>query len=261
MTTDEAAIGEDLESRGSSSYASAPKTYLIALSRKINVDIKLITQLLSMIDKRANWLSDSYTLCVANIIEESDIPFSFEYSIYDQNLRKVNAFDIWGEDARKWLFPRFNTEDVPLPETRIQQLVQYFDITDYDKSQFFADIAGKKAPKQEDWIEETMKFSFYRLIPKGVPILIGDHEWLVRHIVFRPVTKEYEYDLFRFYQKLTDREKKEIATDVQEGKRFHRKLLSSNTMINEKVREFSEKIEPSQEDRKTFQEDMNPHKS
>src|SRR2546427_819546 len=42
MFPDEASLAEDLESRGSHAYSTAPRTWLIALSRKINVDLDML---------------------------------------------------------------------------------------------------------------------------------------------------------------------------------------------------------------------------
>src|ERR1700678_1610876 len=62
---DEASL-QGLESRGSASKASVPNTYLIALSRKVNIEFDLISQLMSMIDKRGQWLTDNDILWEAN---------------------------------------------------------------------------------------------------------------------------------------------------------------------------------------------------
>ena len=165
MFPDEASLAEDLASRGSHAYSTAPRTWLIALSRKINVELDMLTQMMSMIDKRAQWLGDFYWLCIGNYIPETapPMPESFSYQIFDRDLKKINAFDISGEDATRWLFPRFITEDVPLSDARIRQFIDFFEIEDEDKKEFALDMIRARKEYAElqrsDFIlEETRKF-------------------------------------------------------------------------------------------------------
>jgi hypothetical protein len=105
VTVDETAIS-GLEARGSGMYSL--NTYLLALSRKINVDCELISQLMSMADKRAQWLSDYYTLC-----ESFREPGFFQYRNYDSEYHRTTTQRIWFDDARENLFPKFDTTDIP----------------------------------------------------------------------------------------------------------------------------------------------------
>jgi hypothetical protein len=107
---DEAAIS-GFESRGTGLYSL--NSYLLALSRKLNVDIILISQLMSMIEKRGQWLADFYWLCEAELVEGTDVVDYFTYKIYDEEYRKTNTFILEGQDARKTLFGKFDTFDIP----------------------------------------------------------------------------------------------------------------------------------------------------
>ena len=107
---DESAIA-GFESRGSGMYSL--DSYLITLSRKLNINIILISQLLSMIEKRAQWLSDTYILCQAEYIPEVPQPVEFRYSVYDENLEKNMEFGIEGLDAIDYIYPLFDTNEIP----------------------------------------------------------------------------------------------------------------------------------------------------
>jgi hypothetical protein len=96
VIVDETAIS-GLEARGSGMYSL--NTYLLALSRKLNVDIELISQLMSMADKRAQWLSDYYTLCEAM----RDLGY-FRYRNYDSEYHRTTTQRIWFDFARQYLF-------------------------------------------------------------------------------------------------------------------------------------------------------------
>jgi len=165
MFPDEASLAEDLESRGSHAYSTAPRTWLIALSRKINVDMDMITQMMSMVDKRAQWLGDFYTLCIGHYFPETSppVPQSFEYRVHDPNLKPINGFEIAGEDAMRWIFPRFITEDIPLSDARIRQFIEFFGIEDEDKREFALDMIQARKEyaelqRSEFILEQTRKF-------------------------------------------------------------------------------------------------------
>src|SRR5712692_460428 len=91
MFPDEASLAEDLESRGSHSYSAAPNTWLIALSRKLNSDINMLTQMMSMVDKRVQWLGDQFVLCIGHYVPETSppIPESFEYRVFNNQLQRI----------------------------------------------------------------------------------------------------------------------------------------------------------------------------
>ena len=105
VIVDETAIS-GLEARGSGMYSL--NTYLLALSRKLNVDVELISQLMSMADKRAQWLSDYYTLCEAM----KDLGY-FRYRNYNSEYHRTTTKRIWFDFAREHLFPKFDTTDIP----------------------------------------------------------------------------------------------------------------------------------------------------
>jgi len=162
---DEASLAEDLESRGSHSYSTVPRTWLIALSRKINIDNFLVTQMMSMVDKRVQWLGDFYTLCIGHYIPETvpPIPQYFEYKIHNENMQQINGFEIDGEEARQWLFPRFHTADIPISEARTKQIMDFFAITDEDKREFAKDMIRardeyRELQRSEFILEQARKF-------------------------------------------------------------------------------------------------------
>lgn len=141
---DEAAIS-GFESRGSGSFNL--NSYLLALSRKLNIDLFLVSQLMSMVEKRGQWLSDYYWLC------QGERPYGwlegFEYQIYDENFRKTNTYTLDVGFAKQHLFPKFNTNDIPNYDELAAGFQSQFGITE-DDIQFYLDIiAGKPHPIQK----------------------------------------------------------------------------------------------------------------
>ena len=138
VNMDEAAI-QGLESRGSASRASVPNTYLLALSRKVNVDLKLLTQLMSMIDKRGQWISDYDVLCEASASKfyENGIeyPTQFNYRVY-KNLKLVNIKRLNGYFAKEWLYDKYDTNDVPLTPAMIADFIEYYEIKRDDYTEY-----------------------------------------------------------------------------------------------------------------------------
>lgn len=138
VNLDEAAI-QGLEARGSASRASVPNTYLLALSRKINIDLKLLTQLMSMIDKRGQWISDYDILCEASsekFYENGvEYPMRFDYRVY-KNLRLVNVKHLNGLFAKQWIYPKFDTNDVPLTQSAIEDFISFYEIKPNDYTEY-----------------------------------------------------------------------------------------------------------------------------
>ncbi len=112
VIVDEAAIS-GLEARGSGLYVG--NSYLLALSRKLNVDIYLISQLMSMVEKRGQWLSDFYWLCEALRDKTSQTLEGFSYKIFDESFRPTNSYTMPRELFTPALFepPTFDTNDIP----------------------------------------------------------------------------------------------------------------------------------------------------
>jgi hypothetical protein len=144
---DEAAIS-GFEARGSG-VGSPLHTYLLALSRKLNVDIVLISQMMSMADKRAQWLADFYWLCEAKFVSGTWELDYFRYRVYDEQYRKTQEFNLWREDAKATLFDAFDTYDIPNYEALAEAFTIEYQITDED-IQFYEDIRDHKQhiPKQ-----------------------------------------------------------------------------------------------------------------
>jgi len=144
---DEAAIS-GFEARGSG-VGSPLHTYLLALSRKLNVDIVLISQMMSMSDKRAQWLADFYWLCEAKFIPGTRQLDKFRYRIYDEQYRKTQEWGLSREDAAGYLFGKFDTYDIPNYEALAEAFTIQYQITD-DDVQFYEDVRDRKRhiPKQ-----------------------------------------------------------------------------------------------------------------
>lgn len=137
VIVDETAIS-GLEARGSGTASPLP-TYLLALSRKINVDCELITQLMSMSDKRAPWLSDFFTLC------ESFPDYGyFRYRNFDSNYQRTSTQRIYFDFAREYLFPKFDTTDIPNYDELSAALKISYQISEDDMQAYFDIRDGKK---------------------------------------------------------------------------------------------------------------------
>ena len=126
VVVDESAIS-GLEARGSGMYPL--NTYLLALSRKINVDCELVTQMMSMADKRAQWLSDYYCLCEFQRRKQW-----FHYQYYNSEYAKTTAYHISYDFAKQYLFPKFDTTDIPNYDELALAFRSQFNITDDDMS-------------------------------------------------------------------------------------------------------------------------------
>ena len=137
VTTDEGAQA-GFESRDSGSKRAALASRVISLARKAHVDWIIITQLMSMIDKRGQWLANSYILCDAVFEADNFTPWPdyFEYTVYDHNLDELGGFEITWANAEAYLFPRMDTDDVPFAETLKAQWLKYYDISTEDEASF-----------------------------------------------------------------------------------------------------------------------------
>lgn len=170
---DEAAIA-GFESRGTGLYSL--NSYLLALSRKLNVDIILISQLMSMIEKRGQWLADFYWLCESRLIPGTrDVDF-FRYRVYDEEYRKTNEFHLSGENARNNLFGQFDTFDIPNYGELAVAFRNSMNIRPED-NKFYNNIVayykGLEAQqrgwqsKRDEWFERRLR-SYLRVIDGGV---------------------------------------------------------------------------------------------
>lgn len=149
VVVDESAIS-GLEARGSGMYPL--NTYLLALSRKINVDCELVTQMMSMADKRAQWLSDFYCLCEFNRIKQW-----FHYQYYNSEYHRTTSYHIRYDWAKKYLFPKFDTTDIPNYDELAAAFRSQFNIDD-DAMQLYKDIKEGKmhiSPPSVEYHEES----------------------------------------------------------------------------------------------------------
>ena len=170
VVTDEAAQA-GFESRGSGSAKAALESRVVTLARKAHVDLILVTQLLSMLDKRAQWLGNILILCEA--IWESDNltpwPDYFQYTIYDSKLTEIGDFYITWNEAETFIFPHMDTDDIPIKRQLFRQFVQYFGISE-DDMQEFAEIMGiPYVPLEKPAAQE--QFDCYR-VPVGEEVML-----------------------------------------------------------------------------------------
>jgi hypothetical protein len=126
-----------VEARGQgSSEESALTSYLFTLSRKVNVNAWLASQLLSMFDKRIQWIGDWYILCEAK--PDPLTPVYFSYKVYDSYDNKRNEFKIAYGTAKELIFkPRlFRTEEVPFEQTLLDAYTEMYKVTARDLTRF-----------------------------------------------------------------------------------------------------------------------------
>ena len=127
---DEAALA-GFEARGSFKAEKAIDSYLIALSRKANLEITILTQLISMIEKRAQWLSDLYILAKSERDEGKREPTAFYYTVYNEDLLEVSSWSIPGPYAKKYLYGKFDTKAIPFEDELAQDFRDRFEIDEY----------------------------------------------------------------------------------------------------------------------------------
>jgi hypothetical protein len=152
VVVDEGAIS-GLEARGSGLYPL--NTYLLALSRKINVDCELVTQMMSMADKRAQWLSDYYCYCEADRRRQF-----FHYQYYDANYNRTQSYHIGFDFAKQHLFPKFDTTDIPNYDELALAFRSQFNITD-DDMRLYEDIKDGVRHIPAESVQVEAKEMFY----------------------------------------------------------------------------------------------------
>jgi hypothetical protein len=131
LAIEDEAAQAGLESRGSGSKNSALETRVITLVRKAHADLILISQLMSMIDKRAQWLGNIYVLCEAVFLEGNETPYPdyFTYTVFDSKLKELGGFDVDFADCVKHVFPHMDTDDVPYADKLKEQWEKWYGIT------------------------------------------------------------------------------------------------------------------------------------
>jgi hypothetical protein len=140
---DEAALA-GFEARGTGSKSSGVRSYLIALSRKTKAEVFLISQMMSMIDKRAQWLADFYILASSHYEEYDPVnPAYFEYQVYNSQLKPVSTMYLDARKARPTLYRKYNTDEIPFFDRVVEMLTDEFDITGADKAEYWETV--KKA--------------------------------------------------------------------------------------------------------------------
>lgn len=140
---DEVSISEELEARGSAfRQSNLPRTQLIAISRKLNVTMWLLTQLMSQMDKRAQWLADYYILATANYQGDDKEPSYFKYEMHDPDLNYLSEIEIDGRIAKRYIYPRYDTNEVPNFEFLVKSFVSSFGINGVELEEY-ANTLGK----------------------------------------------------------------------------------------------------------------------
>ena len=131
---DDEAAQSGLESRGSGSKRSAIESRVITHARKAHVDLILISQLKSMLDKRAQWVEDFSILCEAHFESGnlSATPDGFDYTVYDKYVEPINSFSIDVEDCKKYIWPGMDTDDIPSFEDFKAEQEAYWALTPAD---------------------------------------------------------------------------------------------------------------------------------
>lgn len=148
--TEDEASQAGLEARGSGGKDSALETRAITLARKAHVDLVLITQLLSMIDKRAQWLGTLYILCEAKFLPDNPTvyPDYFEYTLFDSKLREIGSFELDFIDCVEHIFPHMDTDDIPVFEHLKELWEQWYEIKDSDYIEFDWIMKGSPVNKR-----------------------------------------------------------------------------------------------------------------
>jgi hypothetical protein len=191
---DEAALA-GLESRGSNTAKRALDSYLFTLARKVGANIRLLSQLLSMIEKRTQWISDYYVLCEASFKDNPFIPEKFVYTIYDTNLVRVNSFEVFGREAAQYLFPRFRTEEIPFQEQFARDLKPYYGVTDEDLAAFdeIMGIVRDKEPAHPK--PKQIQLSNHRKFNDDEILRHDGSRWVIMDREYNVKTDDYDYQL------------------------------------------------------------------
>jgi len=131
LVIEDEAAQSGLESRGSGTKKQALESRVITLVRKAHADLILISQLLSMIDKRAQWLGNIYVLCEAIWLEDNPTkyPDYFEYTVFDSKLREIGGFELDFVDCIEYIFPYMDTDDIPYGEMLKSDWEAWYNIT------------------------------------------------------------------------------------------------------------------------------------
>ena len=109
----------------------------------------------SMADKRAQWLSDFYCLCEFNRIKSW-----FHYQYYDSEYVKTKAYHIRYEFAKRYLFPKFDTTDIPNYDELAAAFRSQFNI-DADAMAVYEDIKAGRPHKPAPNVTTEFRQMFY----------------------------------------------------------------------------------------------------
>ena len=146
LVVEDEAAQAGLESRGSGTKGQALESRVIILARKAHVDLILISQLLSMIDKRAQWLGNLYILCEAVWLDDNPTPFPdyFEYTVFDSKMREIGGFELDFVDCVQYIFPYMDTDDIPYGEKLKAQWEEWYGITKCRDPRLHGTLKGER---------------------------------------------------------------------------------------------------------------------
>lgn len=135
---DDEAAQAGLESRGSGSKGAAIESRIITHSRKAGAWLILVSQLKSMLDKRAQWVEGYSILCEAEFDDGNIgiVPDRFHYTVFDKALTQINEFWLDVEDCKKYIWPGMDTFDIPAFEDFKDQFIAYWGIGAEDEIEY-----------------------------------------------------------------------------------------------------------------------------
>lgn len=130
---DEVAIA-GWEARGSFSDPQASlRTYLVMLSRKVQKELTFSSQMISMMDKRLQWTGEVNILCKAHYYSEFShkvqFPDWFSYTAFDEELNGMSINTISAPDALDYLVYEYDTQEIPLAEELMRQIMSSYRIS------------------------------------------------------------------------------------------------------------------------------------
>ena len=194
-SVDEAAIS-GLEARGSYTEARALDSYLLMLSRKVNVNNRVQSQLKSMVERRAQWTTEFSILSEVVYYEDSKLPHHFEYNVYDENLEWLTDFQIDGDDARQSIYPLFKTGEIPFIQRLSRDFRMYYNISDR-LLDVYDEVMGIQRPKHEqptnltEWhSKKALRSKYDKVLMNGKHYAVDSRDWDVNASDYRYFLRE-----------------------------------------------------------------------
>ena len=200
---DDEAAQAGLESRGSGSKGAAIESRIITHSRKAHAYLILISQLKSMIDKRAQWVEDVSILC-EDVFEEwndSELPDYFHYTVYNEKLEVLDEFDLESADMLRWVWPYMDSDDIPFFEAFKKQFISYYGIGPEDIRQFEKTMGYEVEEAPEVVAPTTLTWHCKKALKmpsdnsQGETILLDGKHWQIESRDWDSEAGDYRYVL------------------------------------------------------------------